>query len=344
MTNKNRNRYARVPRKGHEGTQKKERGLDTLEGVIFDVSSDGARPGGDFKRYIEALAEYVGTTFKHDAHVAAKALRSREKPDFPKAPDLKEGASFQKQQEWKEEYNTYKKQERNWEENNPAIYNLLTSYCTLAMKNRLEGMDGYEEVKEEQDGIALRGMLQQVMQQRDGQQNKMIQVVALDKKLFTLWQGQDQSLESYLSAHVGLVDAIKANGGHPGLSHAAAKVVADEMGLDYHEIPTEKQNEIAKIAAQRYLSALFFSGLNGKRFKELKRTVHNDDARGIDSLPKTYAKVIKMAEEFREEKKLMARDVNESPGVAMVQPGGTVGGGRGGQDRDGGQAATGGGE
>ena len=165
MTNKNRNRYARAPGKGHDGTQKKERGLDTLESVIFDPPSDGARPGGDFKRYIDALAEYVGTTFKHDAHVAAKALRSGEKPDFSKAGDLAENASFQKQQEWKEEYNTYKKQERNWEENNPAIYNLLTSYCTLAMKNRLESMDGYDEVKDEQDGIALRRMLQRVMQQ-----------------------------------------------------------------------------------------------------------------------------------------------------------------------------------
>ena len=84
MTNKNRNRYARAPRKGHEGTQKKERGLDTLEGVIFDVPSNGARPGGDCKRYIDALAERVGTTFKHDAHVAAKALLIEEKPNSPR--------------------------------------------------------------------------------------------------------------------------------------------------------------------------------------------------------------------------------------------------------------------
>ena len=232
MTNKNRNRYARAPGKGHDGTQKKERGLDTLEGVIFNPPSDGERPGGDFKKYIDALAEHVGTTFKHNAHVAAKALRIGEKPKFTEAGDLKEGASFQEQQVWKEKYIDYKRMERNWEENNPAIYNLLTSYCTLAMKNRLESMDGYEEVKNEQDGIALRRMLQQVMQQRDGQKNKIVSVVALDKKLYTLWQGQDQSLESYLSAHVGLVDAIKATGGHPGYSHAATKVVADELGID----------------------------------------------------------------------------------------------------------------
>ena len=80
MTNKNRNIYAREPRKGLESNQKKERGLDTLESVIFDVPSDGSRPGGEFKRFIDALAEHMGTTFKHDPHVAAKALRIGEKP------------------------------------------------------------------------------------------------------------------------------------------------------------------------------------------------------------------------------------------------------------------------
>ena len=136
--------------------------------------------------------------------------------------------------------------ERNWEENNPAIYNLLLSYCTLAMKNKLEGMDSYSEIKDEQDGIGLRQELQKIMQQRNGTQYKMVQVVALDKKLYTLWQGKDQSLESYLSAHVGLVEAIKATGGHPGYSHAAARVVAEEMGLDYSDIPQEKKTEIVK--------------------------------------------------------------------------------------------------
>ena len=61
----------------------------------------------------------------------------------------------------------------------------------------------------------------------------MVSIVALDKKLFCLWQGKEQSLEGYLSAHVGLVEAIKANGGAPGYSLAAAQVVAEEEVLAY---------------------------------------------------------------------------------------------------------------
>lgn len=138
MTNKNRNRYDGASRKGHEGNQKKEWGLDILENVIFDVPSDGAKPAGEFKRYIDALAEHVGTTFKHDPHIAAKALRTGQKPDCSKVEDLAENAGFQKQQEWKEKYFDWKRLERNWDKKNPAIYNLLLSYCTLAMKNKLE--------------------------------------------------------------------------------------------------------------------------------------------------------------------------------------------------------------
>lgn len=115
------------------------------------------------------------------------------------------------------------------------------------------------------------------------------------------------------------------------------------QGLDYDEISDQdKKHQIVEVAARRYLAALFFSGLNGKRFKELKRTVHNDNAREIDTLPQSYANVIKMVETFQEEKRQMAEDVNDSPGVAMVQPG-KMGGrraGRGGGDKDGGQPAT----
>ena len=148
------------------------------------------------------------------------------------------GAGFQKEQEWKEEYTGWKRLKRNWGANNPAIYNLLLSYCILAMKNKLEGMDGNDKIRDEQDRIRLRLELQKIMQQQGGTKNKMVSVVALDKKLYCLWQSEDQSLESYLLAHVGLVDGIKATDGHPGYSHAGARVVAKEQGLDYKVIKT----------------------------------------------------------------------------------------------------------
>ena len=74
--------------------QKKELRLVTLESVIFNVLSHGAKPGGNLRSYIDALTKHVGSTFKHNPHIAAKALRMGEKPEFPKIKDLKPGAGF----------------------------------------------------------------------------------------------------------------------------------------------------------------------------------------------------------------------------------------------------------
>ena len=66
--------------------------------------SQGTKPTGIFKTNIEALAEFVGTSFSKDAHVAAKALRDGEEPMFPKTEDLRDEASFMEQVIWKEQY------------------------------------------------------------------------------------------------------------------------------------------------------------------------------------------------------------------------------------------------
>ena len=109
-----------------------------------------------------------------------------ERPKFEKVEGIDTNASFMEQQIWKEEFFARKKEKRNWDTNNPAIYNLLLTYCTLTMKNKLEGMEGYAKIKEGQDGIGLRQELKKVMQQRDGTHGKMVSIVGLDKKLFCL--------------------------------------------------------------------------------------------------------------------------------------------------------------
>ena len=76
-------------RKGSESNQsKKNWELDQLSNVVFDVPSEGAKPGGEFKRFIEILAQHVGTTFSDDPHIASKALRDGVKPEFKDVQDL----------------------------------------------------------------------------------------------------------------------------------------------------------------------------------------------------------------------------------------------------------------
>ena len=110
---------------------KKERGLNINEGpadVVFETPTQGTKPTGIFKTNIEALAEFIGTSFSKDAHSAAKALQDREEPAIPKTEDLKDGASFMEQVIWKEKYLAEQSQVKNWTANNVAIFNLLLQH------------------------------------------------------------------------------------------------------------------------------------------------------------------------------------------------------------------------
>ena len=81
--------------------------------MVFDVPTEGAKPGGEFKQFIDVLAQHVGTTFNDDPHIASKALRDGKEPEFTKVEDLKVGASFIDKQIWKDKYFADRKERRN---------------------------------------------------------------------------------------------------------------------------------------------------------------------------------------------------------------------------------------
>ena len=67
---------------------------------------------------------------------------------------------------------------------------------------------------------------------------------------------------------------------------------------------------------------MLFSGLNAEAYGTLKNTVKNAwTTSGINSLPKTTADVIKMADEFVDPRTSKRVRANAQPGVAFITPG-----------------------
>lgn len=90
--------------------------------------------------------EYVGTSFGKDAHTVAKALRDGNMSVFNKPKDIKEGASFMDQVNWKEKCLEAQAHENFWAVNNVTIFNLLLQHCTLTLKTqaaRTEELPGH---------------------------------------------------------------------------------------------------------------------------------------------------------------------------------------------------------
>ena len=127
MAKQTRSRYAKgSTNSALAGTKNsmKDRGLNINVGpadVPFEAPTKGTKPTGIFETNIEALAKFVGTSFSKDAHLAAKALRDREEPVFPKIEELRDGASFMEQVIWKEQYLAVQSQFKNWQANSAAI-------------------------------------------------------------------------------------------------------------------------------------------------------------------------------------------------------------------------------
>lgn len=114
----------------------------------------------------------------------------------------------------------------------------------------------------------LRQEIQKIVLRRNGCTAKILEVLEADKKLCTLFQGHNESLDSSLRAHVEKCEAIR----HPGYNLPAARIIADEQGLDFDSLTNkDKKQEFMDVAAKRYLAALFFSGLNKDKYKQLKK-------------------------------------------------------------------------
>ena len=146
---------------------------------------------------------------------------------------------------------------------------------------------------ETQDGIALRQEIQKILLKRDGRKAKMLEVLEADKRLYTMFQGRNETLDSYLRAHVEQCEAVRDGGGHPGYSLPAARIVAEEQGLDFDALTEpNKKKETMDAAAEGYLAALFFSVLNKDKYKVFKNNIYNLHVMGDSRLPETYDEVL----------------------------------------------------
>ena len=89
---------------------------------------------------------------------------------------------------------------------------------------------------------------------------------------------------------------VCSKGRPTSLSIAAAKLVAKEHDMNYDAAKATKQESITQEAVTRYLAALAFTGLNSERHTSLKADVkHNWVQNNVDSLPRTYERLIEMA-------------------------------------------------
>jgi hypothetical protein len=126
----------------------------------------------------------------------------------------------------------------------------------------------------------------------------------MDKEMFLIHQGPTEPLSSYLQRFKGAVDVVKSSDGDPWVHQAATKIVYNKMYTPSSYSTNKSTNSTVYQAAstkaqRRYLAAIFFQGLSNKSQKELKKKIHNDAITGSDTVPRTYDKVLQLADQCK---------------------------------------------
>ena len=122
----------------------------------------------------------------------------------------------------------------------------------------------------------------------------LMEIVTLERSLTLNVQGKCSEVD-YLRAFQANTDAINLAGGYVGGIIAAAKLVAKEQELNYKMAEPLKQANIMEEAAERYLVALAFTGLNSEGHTQLKADVKHDWVRNkTGSLPHTYERLMEV--------------------------------------------------
>jgi hypothetical protein len=224
--------------------------------------------------------------------------------NFPNNPtDL---TNLVKTTKWQRNFNHAHNQQKWWDENTQKIYNLVMQHFMPGMKTKLLTMDSWAKTSAAQDGIALLKMICGICHKKDGGANAttILDLIQMDKDMFLIHQASTKPLSSYLSKFKGAVNVVESSDGSPWSHPAATKIVQDKIysssnyKMDNDSNSTNYQAAATK-AQRRYLAVLFFHGLSNKAHRDLKKKIHNDALTESDMVPRTYDKVLQLANQYK---------------------------------------------
>ncbi len=179
-------------------------------------------------------------------------------------------------------------------------------HCTQEMKTKLLTANSWTSTSTSQDGIALLKTICDICHKKDGgtDATTILDLVKMDKDMYLIHQAPNELLSNYLSKFKGALDVAKSSKGSPWSYPVATKIVIQDLFLTSNHGQAKSINpskyQVAMAEAHfGYLAALFFHGLSNESHCELKKKVHNYALTGLYTVPRTYDKVLQLADQYK---------------------------------------------
>ena len=187
------------------------------------------------------------------------------------------------------------------------LYDEIWEQCSLELKAKLKGEEGFEAVGTTRDPLQLRSRIQRVCCGFEAHRMKYYAVAQAIKKLLLFYQKNGMSNEDYYEQFLALWDIVVQFGGsinnHTTLidtraaeiailnNHLNANGAGDPNGNDMASATTEVDETMK--------ACYMLSGANNVKFSALKDWLENQYTMGSNQYPGTCEKLLGMMDNFR---------------------------------------------
>jgi hypothetical protein len=228
-----------------------------LKGHIYDCSD--AKQSDMFTRTTKEIAEYAGRNYKYGGDIRI-TIENMMIVTLTQPVNLAVDAGTAATRIWEKKLNEFVKRENCLEQNLPTIYLLvLWGQCTEALRQRIEGLDTYREIKATGDGLPLLMAIKDLVFNFQSQKYLPHALYESTRRLYHCQQGRTTT-QTYLEQFQNVVDVIEHSGGSIGEMAGIENNVMIKKGA------TTVSLEIKKEAQEQYLAIAFMLGSDRSRY------------------------------------------------------------------------------
>ncbi len=199
--------------------------------------------------YIQMTYKIPDNTVKAIQKIKRPILDPSEKPDKSKCVDS--AGSYDADEynmakfTWKEDLKLIKTREQKYQENKANARALVYNQCLSKMKVKLNGTSGYEQLKNDNDVIALLTMIQGYCCEFDALNDEYMGLVGAFKNLLYFFQKPKQSNLDYHEDFLVLVKVLEEYG-EAGLLTHFLNMIKKELLSDDVDVTKATLNEMKK--------------------------------------------------------------------------------------------------
>ena len=181
-----------------------------LEGVIFDANR--YNQADEYIKAVQEIAEYVGSNYDDGADVR-QSIEDGKKMVIPKPvkPQVDSDGNLDETDEmiWKKEIDYYVKRVRMLDSNLRKAFSLVRGQCTDVMREKLESLKNFEDIKRNYDVLSLLEQMKVITFKFEDQKYPFSSVYYENKRFYNYKQAAEDTNNMHYDKLNNLVSVVE---------------------------------------------------------------------------------------------------------------------------------------